>query len=180
MVRARPPVRVPYCPRMYIQPLVPPDFVVPTLATPAYRLEPLTNRWVIEDFAAIIESFPHLDGLIGPPGSLPDDGAYTLEVNVIELGWHEREFRTRHSFAFAAITHDDRREVGCMYLYPSPVPGEDAVGISWARWDPDDPGADARFFQEFREWVARDWPFGLVVYPGRTVPWDQWLSAVAE
>jgi hypothetical protein len=130
---------------------------------------------VIEDFAAIIESFPHIDGLIGPPGSIPEEGAYTLETNLVELGWHEREWWTRTSFAFAAITHDNKRELGCMYLYPSPSPEEDAVGVSWARWDPADPAADARFFEEFRGWVEREWPFGNVVYPGRTVPWEEWL-----
>jgi hypothetical protein len=155
--------------------LVPDGFEVPALTTDAYRLEPLTNRWVIEDFAAITESFPHLDGLIGPPGSIPEPGSYTLETNVVELAWHEREFRTRHSFAFAAITHGDEREVGCMYLYPSPNPDEGAVGISWARWDPADPGADARFFTTFQEWVERAWPFERVVYPGRSVPWEKWL-----
>jgi hypothetical protein len=155
-------------------PLVPPDFVIPALVTPAYRLEPLTNRWVIEDFAAITESFPHVDGLIGPPGNIPAPGEYTLETNVNELAWHEREFRTRHSFAFAAITHDDTSEVGCMYLYPSHHPEEDAVGISWARWDPTDPGTDARFFDDFRSWVEREWPFDNVAYPGRTIPWEKW------
>jgi len=163
---------------VYIHPLVPADFVIPTLTTPTYRLEPLTNRWVVQDFAAIIESFPYLDGLIGPPGSIPEDGAYTMETNVVELGWHEREFRTRHSFAFAAITHDDQREVGCMYLYPSLKKAEDAVGISWARWDPSDPDADTRFFDDFRTWVEREWPFGHVAYPGRTIPWEDWLAAV--
>ena len=161
---------------MRFRPLVPDDFEIPAFSTGTYRLEPLTNRWVIEDFAAIIESFPHIDGLIGPPGSIPERGTYTLETNVIELAWHEREFRTRQSFAFAAITHDNTREVGCVYLYPPPTPREDAVGISWARWDPDDPDADARFFAEFRAWVARDWPFANVAYPGRSIPWDTWLS----
>jgi len=161
---------------VFSRPLVPDGFEIPILATGDYRLEPLTNRWVIEDFAAIIESFPHLDGLLGPPGSIPAPGEYTLETNVVELAWHEREFRTRHSFAFAAITHDNAREVGCMYLYPSPRPAEDAVGISWARWDPADPGADGRFFDEFRGWVDRAWPFVHVAYPGRSISWDQWLE----
>ena len=55
---------------------------------------------------------------------------------------------------------------------------EDAVGLSWARWDPTDPGADARFFVDFRTWVEREWPFSHVAYPGRTVSWEDWLSAV--
>jgi hypothetical protein len=158
------------------RPLVPNDFDIPPLSVDRYRLEPLTNRWVLEDFAAIIESLPHLDGLIGPPGSAPAPAEYTLETNVLELAWHEREFRTRHSFAFAAITHDDQREVGCMYLYPSPRPDEDAVGISWARWDPADPDGDARFFDEFRSWVEREWPFTPVAYPGRCISWADWLD----
>lgn len=161
---------------MYGRRLVPESFVIPTLTTPTYRLEPLTNRWLIQDFAAIIESFPYLDGLIGPPGSIPEEGSYTLETNVVELCWHEREWGTRSSFAFAAITPDDRREVGCMYLYQSPNAGEDAVGMSWARRDPADPGADRRFFEEFRAWVAAEWPFDHVAYPGRTISWDEWSA----
>jgi hypothetical protein len=164
---------------MFHRPLVPADFAIPTLSTDAYRLEPLTNRWVIPDFAAITESFPYLDGLIGPPGSIPADGEYTLETNVIELAWHEREFGQRTSFAFAAIAPDNKRELGCMYLYPSPHADEDAVGISWARWSPTDPdfsATDQRFFDEFRSWVEREWPFATVVYPGRTVPWEKWLA----
>jgi hypothetical protein len=162
---------------MYLPTLVPDEFKIPTLSTDQYRLEPLTNRWVLHDFAAIIETFPHMEGLILPPGSLPSEGTYTLETNVLELAWHEREFRTRHSFAFAAITHDDRREVGCMYLYPSMWPEFDAVGCSWARWDPDDAAADDRFFEEFRSWVAADWPFSQVAYPGRDIPWPEWLRS---
>jgi hypothetical protein len=164
---------------MFFPTLVPSSFSIPTLTTSTYRLEPLTNRWVVQDFAAIIESFPHLDGLIGPPGTLPADGEYTIETNVVELGWHEREFRTRSSFAFAAIAPDDQRELGCVYLYPSPHADEDAVGICWARWsadDPDYPATDQQFFSEFQSWVEREWPFTNVVYPGRTVPWEKWLG----
>ena len=64
-----------------------------------------------------------------------------------------------------------------MYLYPSLNKAEDAVGLSWARWDPADPAADARFFEEFRSWVDNDWPFSHVVYPGRSLSSEQWLSA---
>ena len=165
---------------MYLPTLVADDFEIPALSTDRYRLEPLTNRWVLHDFAAITESFSHIDGLILPPGSLPAEGTYTLETNVLELAWHEREFGARHSFAFAAITHDDQREVGCMYVYPSMHPDYDAVGCSWARWDPEDPGADVRFFEEFRSWISAAWPFARVAYPGRSIPWPEWLTSATS
>jgi hypothetical protein len=161
---------------VFLEPLVPADFEIPPLRTDRYRLEPLNNRWVLQDFAAITETFPHMEGLILPPGSLPVPGTYTLETNALELAWHEREYNTRRSFGFAAITHDDRREVGCMYLYPSFRREDDAVGCSWARWDPDDPDADKRFFEEFRCWVEERWPFERVAYPGRSISWEDWLS----
>ena len=31
-------------------------------------------------------------------------------------------------------------------------------------------------FEAVRDWVAREWPFGRVAFPGRDVPWAQWRA----
>jgi hypothetical protein len=157
-------------------PLVPDDFAIPSLTTDAWRLEPLNMRWLVQDYAALVVSWEHLDGLMVPPGTLGPITDLSLEMDIVELGWHEREFVTRRSFAFVAISHDDTQALGYAYLYASPHPDEDAAILTWARWDPDDPGADQRLYEQIRTWVADEWPFTNAVFPGRTVPWEKWLK----
>ena len=65
-------------------PLVPDGFTVPAgLETGRFRLRMLTVRDVVADFEAIRDRAPGL----------------TLEQNLIDLGWHQKEFQTRRSFA---------------------------------------------------------------------------------
>lgn len=161
---------------MFRTPLVPDDFDIPTLRTPAWRLEPLTNRWLMQDYAALVVSWEHLDGLMVPPGTLGPISDLSLAMDVVELGWHEREFVTRRSFAFIAISPDDSEALGYAYLYASPHSDEDVAIVTWARWDPEDPGADERLYGQIRAWVAAEWPFQNAVYPGRSIPWEVWLA----
>jgi len=67
-----------------LTPLVPDGFTVPAgLETGRFRLRMLTVRDVVADFEAIRDRAPGL----------------TLEQNLIDLGWHQKEFQTRRSFA---------------------------------------------------------------------------------
>jgi hypothetical protein len=160
------------------KPLIPFDVEVPTLSTDRYRLEPLTMRWLTQDYAAVAASWPTLDGRMVPPGTLGPITDLSMEQDVVELGWHEREFTTRRSFAFVAISHDDRASLGCCYVYGSPRPDEDAAILTWATLDPDDPGADERLHGEVEAWIADEWPFVNPVFPGRSVPWATWLEGL--
>lgn len=161
---------------MFRTPLVPDDFELPTLSTDAWRLEPLNMKWLVQDYAALVVSWEHLDGLMVPPGTLGPISDLSMEMDVMELGWHEREFVTRRSFAYVAIGHDDAEALGYAYLYASPHADEDAAILTWARWDEADPEADARLYGQIRDWVAAEWPFANAVFPGRSVPWDEWLA----
>jgi hypothetical protein len=31
-------------------------------------------------------------------------------------------------------------------------------------------------FEAVQKWVAQDWPFERVAYPGREIPWPEWES----
>jgi hypothetical protein len=37
-------------------------------------------------------------------------------------------------------------------------------------------GLDPVLFGAVKEWIAKDWPFRSVAYPGRTVDWEPWES----
>jgi hypothetical protein len=160
-------------------PLVPDDFELPTLSTDAWRLEPLDLRWLVQDYAALVVSWEHLDGLMVPPGTLGPITDLSMEMDVIELGWHAREFATRRSFAYVAMSHDDTTALGYAYVYASPYADEDAAILTWARWDEADPRADERLYEQIRAWIATEWPFANAVFPGRSVPWDEWLAKAA-
>jgi hypothetical protein len=68
------------------------------------------------------------------------------------------------------VTPDESRVLGCVYLYEG-IGGPDAAVFLWVRSSEQEGGLDARLEAEVRDWVARDWPFEWVVYPGRGAPW---------
>ena len=35
---------------------------------------------------------------------------------------------------------------------------------------------DEALFTAFRDWIAADWPFGAVAYPGRDISWADWAA----
>ena len=44
----------------------------------------------------------------------------------------------------------------------------------WVRTSVVDQGLDAILFNTIKEWVAKDWPFEKVAYPGREISWEDW------
>ena len=131
--------------------LVPDDFAVPEgLETARFRLRMLTVRDVVADFEAIRGRAPGL----------------TLEQNLIDLGWHQKEFQTRRSFAYTVVhPSDDGHVLGCAYVYPTDEPGFDALATCWVRSEAAE--LDGELYEAFRAWLERDWPFERVTYPGR-------------
>ena len=86
---------------------VPEDFQVPaTLETAEFRLRMLTIHDVVRDFDAVITSVDHLK-TIWPGGTWPE--GLTLEQNLIDLGWHQKEFQTRRSLSLIHISEPTRR-----------------------------------------------------------------------
>ena len=86
---------------MYSRKIVPPDFIVPEkIEKSEFTLKPLTVRDIIKDYDAVMSSVDHLKGLMDDSG-WPE--GLTIEENLIDLGWHQREFTEKHSFALSLI-----------------------------------------------------------------------------
>ncbi len=132
--------------------LVPDDFALPAgLETARFRLRMLTVRDVVADFEAIRDR--------GAPG-------LTLEQNLIDLGWHQKEFQRRSSFAYTVVDPtDDGHVLGCAYIDPSDEAGFDARAHCWVRGEV--AALDGELYEAFRGWIEREWPFERVEYPGR-------------
>lgn len=154
------------------KPFVDPGFVVPEkLETGEFRLRMLTVNDVVKDFDAVMSSAEHLKS-VWPDSGWPE--GLTLEQNLIDLGWHQKEFQRRRSFAYTAVTLDETRVIGCVYIYPTRKHGYDAEVYLWARESAPGSVADARLFSAVDEWLAESWPFDDVAYPGRKIDWHKW------
>lgn len=159
-------------------PFVPAGFVVPTrLATPEFTLRMLTIDDVIKDFDAVMSSVSHLRN-VWPEGTWPE--GLTLRQNLIDLGWHEKEFQLRQSFAFTLMTPAEERAIGCVYVYPSTKVGHDAEVYLWARQSELESGLEQRLHDTVRSWLQTDWPFSAVAFPGRSVSWAAWNAKASQ
>lgn len=93
-------------------PFVPQNFKVPAkLETGEFRLRMLTVNDVVKDFDAVTTSAEHLKTLW--PGGIWPEGL-TLEQNLIDLGWHQKEFQTRRSFAYTVVALSETMVKGCV------------------------------------------------------------------
>jgi hypothetical protein len=153
-------------------PFVPIDFPTPAgLETPEFRLRMLTVNEVVKDFDAVVTSAEHLKQVF-PGGTWPD--GLTLEQDLIDLGWHQKEFQNRSSFAYTVVTPSESRVLGCVYIYPARKRGNDAVVYLWARQSELAGGLEERLTAAVKGWIIDEWPFRRVAYPGRGIAWEEY------
>jgi hypothetical protein len=139
--------------------LVTKDFDVPAgLEHERFRLRKLTVDDVVKDFDAISSRVDHL-GVPQPP-FVP-----TIELNLVDLGWHQKEFELRRSFAYTVVAPDESEVLGCVYLYPSET--HDAQIKLWVRQSAWDDGLDPVLEATVRDWIASRWPFERVTFAER-------------
>ena len=154
---------------------VPRDFEVPQqLETERLRLRMLKVSDVIKDYDAVMSSVEHLLSTkpFGPRQRWPR--GLTLEQNLIDLGWHQREFQMRSSFAYTVMNHDESQCLGCIYIEPTTHPDYDAMTILWVRQSEVASGLDEHLYQTVKQWISEVWPFDKVAFPGREISWEEW------
>lgn len=153
--------------------LVPTTFKVPEqLRHEYFVLRPLTIHDVVKDYDAVMSSAERIHGVLGPDTDWPPANL-TLEQDLIDLGWHQREFQTRRSFAYTVMTPDESRCLGCVYIYGSDTPAYDAMVVLWVRNSAYEQGLDEVLFRIVKTWISEHWPFNTVAYPGRETDWSE-------
>lgn len=153
-------------------PFVPADFAVPeSISTPEFTLKMLSVDHVVMDYDAVLTSVEHLQSVW--PGSTWPDGL-TLKQNLIDLGWHEKEFQLRQSFAYTVLHPEGTRVCGCVYIEPSSKQGHDAAVFLWARQSELASGMEERLHAVVSNWLVTAWPFTKAAFPGRSIDWDVW------
>jgi hypothetical protein len=159
--------------------LVPADFAVPTLVEgPGFKLVPLGPDVVKVDFEAYMSSIEHLQQTFTRSTAWPTAGITDADA-MRDMENEQARFTARTSFAYAVLTPDGSRERGSVYVRPSEVDGYDAVVALWVTKADYDSGFDAELYQWVTRWVAAEWPFAKVAYPGRAIDWATWDAAVA-
>lgn len=159
----------------YWKPFVPAEFAVPArLEGDGFHLRMLTVNDVVKDYDAVMTSAARLKGSMNPANDWPD--GLTLEEDLVDLGWHQREFTMRRSFCYTVMAPDEPICLGCSYIYPSEKKAYDAKVFWWVRESALARGLDARLGEAIRRWMKDVWPFKRVAFPGRDIPWDVWQA----
>jgi hypothetical protein len=84
-----------------VRKLVPDDFAIPAgVEHERFRLRMLSINDVVKDFDAICDRVDR-DGTPKPPF------VSTVADNLVDLGWHQKEFETRRSFAYTVVAPDE-------------------------------------------------------------------------
>jgi hypothetical protein len=154
---------------------LPKDFEVPQqLETNRLRLRMLKVADVIKDYDAVMSSREYLQKTkpFGPKQNWPL--GLTFEQNLIDLGWHQKEFQMRSSFAYTVMNLDETQCLGCVYIEPSSSLNYEAMLYHWVRQNQIKSGLDEYLFEIVKKWMVEKWPFKKVVYPGREIDWEEW------
>lgn len=158
------------------------DFAVPTLVeAEGFKVVPLGPDLTKIDYEAYMSSIEHLQETFTRSTGWPNEGLTDKDA-IKDMETEAARFEARTSFAYAVLTPDGSRERGCIYVYPSPVEGYDAMVRLWVTKAEFDAGFDEELYAWAQEWVATEWPFDSVAYPGRAIAWEEWdaLTAPAE
>jgi hypothetical protein len=130
---------------------VPDDFTVPAgLEHDRFRLRMLSVNDVVKDFDALCER-------VNRDGEPQQRFVDTVAENLVDLGWHQKEFETRRSFAYTMVAPDESQVLGCVYVEPSET--HDAKVWMWVRRSAWEAGLDPVLEAAVRDWIAREWPF---------------------
>ena len=155
---------------------VPNEFAAPDKLENEYlRIRMLTVNDVVKDYDAVMTSIDHLQGVFGPKSKWPSKDL-TLEQDLIDLGWHQKEFQMRSSFAYTVVKLDESEVIGCIYIFPTDKGDYNAEATMWVRSSVLEGGLDSILFNTVKQWIKDEWPFKSIAFPGREISWVEWDS----
>lgn len=108
-------------------------------------------------------------------GSWPTE-KLTEEFDLLDLAWHEREFRDANSFAY--VVYDTQGDyVGCVYIYAMGVRTDLSEGTSeydadvswWVTQAKYDAGYYEKLYMAVQAWLGL-FPFVKVYYSNKVIP----------
>lgn len=152
--------------------LVPDDFrVAEKIEAPNFIARKLSFNDAKLDYKAVISSIDIIKKTRGGDWPTKD---LSFEEDQIDLGWHQREFENRTSFAYTVMSRDEKECLGCFYLYPPGYRSESSknadVDVSfWVTQKAYEKGLYKELFFWLDSWL-KSWPFNKIVYTNKEIP----------
>ncbi|MBL8533425.1 MAG: GNAT family N-acetyltransferase [Betaproteobacteria bacterium] len=141
-----------------------------------FVVRPLTIHDVVKDYDAVMSSRRTLRGLFGPGSGWPEEDL-SLEQDLIDIAWHQKEFELRSTFAYTIVDAEESRSLGCVYLFPSRHPSHEAEAFYWVRDSIANTPLGRLIDRSVRRWISTEWPFRRIAFPGRDVSWEEWTTS---
>ena len=138
------------------------------------KARPLTRQDLKADMEGVNSSLEIIRKTRG--GSWPEE-AVSEDFDLLDLAWHEREFRDNDSFAY--VVYDNHGQyIGCFYLYPMGVRTRlteklirHDVDVSWwvttAAYEI---GYYEKLHAALKQWLNDEFPFQNIHYSNVEVP----------
>lgn len=148
---------------------LPPEFEPPgACETTSFRARPITIHDAFKDYDAVMSSREHLWSRFGSMWGWPA-ADLTLEQDMIDLAWHQKEAQLRFSFNYAVMSLDETRLLGCVYVDPPELEQTEADIWFWGRSDGAFAGGETELAAFVTQWLGRSWPFEVVAISGSIV-----------
>ena len=158
------------------KPLLLPNDVEPPkkLVSERFLAKPLTREDLNADLEGVNSSIDTIQKTRG--GSWPTE-KLTKDFDLLDLAWHEREFRDGDSFAYV-IYSNDGEYLGCFYLYGiglrTPLNNEtidyEVDASWWVTTDAYEAGYYAKVYHALQQWLSNDFRFTKVIYSNKEIP----------
>lgn len=150
------------------------NFQAPTeLSFEDLRAKPLTRADLKADMEGVNSSLELIRKTRG--GSWPSEPV-SEDFDLLDLAWHEREFRDGTSFAYV-VYNDKDAYIGCVYLYPMGVRtglteelmGYDIDASWWVTAEAYEQGYYEKLYKALQLWLA-DFPVENIYYSNKEIP----------
>ncbi len=146
-------------------PWIPTPIIPRLLETGRLRLRPLTIHDAVKDFDAVMTSRADIWELFGPGTGWPAD-TLSLEQDLIDLAWHQKEFEIGGSYTYTVEALDASQVLGCVYIFQPTHAGADADVFYWVRSSELAGGLPAHLWENLRRWLSSDWGFKRLALNG--------------
>lgn len=137
------------------------------------RAKTLTRADLKADMEGVNSSLELIRNTRG--GSWPSEPV-TEDFDLLDLAWHEREFRDGDSYAYV-VYNADGDYIGCFYLYPMGLRTELNVELMkydldaswWVTADSYKQGYYQKLYEALKQWLS-EFPVENVYYSNKEIP----------
>lgn len=154
---------------------LPTDFIAPQeLVYEDLLARPLSRKDLADDLEGVNSSIEIIQKTRG--GSWPTE-KLEEDFDLLDLAWHEREFRDGNSYAYV-IYSKEGNYIGCFYLYGMGVRTElteeflsyDVDASWWVTSDAYGQGYYEKVYKALQQWLSVEFPFKEVYYSNKVLP----------